>query len=268
MPELPEVECLRRSLEPGLVGRTIRRVIIRRRDIVSPAGAAGLLTGGTIETLRRHGKQLAVIDHRGRAVIVQLGMTGGLNLSDAVRHPPHTHVVWVLDSGARLRFVDARRFGRVRHEPEGPQGRWAGLGPDALSIRADVLRRALDGSGRPIKAALLDQRVLAGVGNIYADESLHAARIHPARAAGGLTRAEIRVLARKIRVILGRAIDLGGSTIRDYRDGAGQSGAFQGRHRVYGRTGKPCTRCGGVLESGRVAQRTTVWCPVCQAGGV
>lgn len=284
MPELPEVECLRRSLEPGLLGRTVVRVTVRRREvIVAPGDPCGgfsrhrgektparldhtlMLRGGRIESLTRHGKQLAIIDHRNHAVIVQLGMTGGLALSADVRHPPHTHVVWRLDNDTRLRFIDARRFGLVRAAPEGPPPLWADLGPDALSIRTGTLHAGLSGSHRAIKAALLDQRVLAGVGNIYADEALHRAGIHPARPACGLSRRAAGVLAGHIRRIFRGAIERGGSTIRDYRDGEGRRGAYQHRHRVYGRGGQPCVCCGGTLTQCTIAQRTTVYCPNCQA---
>ena len=264
MPELPEVECVRRSLEPGLIGRRVIRSTIRRRDIITPRGIIHPLAGGTIQSLDRHGKQLAIVDHLGRAVVVRFGMTGGLMLTGSSRHPTHTHASWLLDSGMRLRFIDARRFGGLVYAPEGPGALWAHLGPDALHIRADVLRRRLDGSRRAIKAALLDQHVLAGVGNIYADEALHAAGLHPARPAGSLGHAESQALAGAIRTILRSAVDAGGSTIRDYRDGAGRAGLFQNRHSVYGRGGLPCLRCGHVLEMGLIAQRTTVWCPVCQ----
>ncbi len=264
MPELPEVETVRKSLEPGLVGRTVLRAVVRRRDIITPRGTDRPLAGRTIRALIRHGKQLAIVDRSGCALVVRFGMTGGLTLSPSPRHPAHTHAAWLLDSGIRLRFIDARRFGGLVYAPEGPGPLWARLGPDALNIRADVLRRRLSGSRRAIKAALLDQHTLAGVGNIYADEALHAAGIHPVRPAGDLTPAEVRSLAGAIREILRAAVDAGGSTIRDYRDGTGQAGSFQMKHTVYGRGGRPCTRCGCGLEQGLVAQRTTVWCPVCQ----
>lgn len=283
MPELPEVERIRRSLEPGLVGRVVVSVRVIRRDvIVAPGDPFGgfsrvrgvarpvrmdqsmLLVGGRVDSLLRHGKQLAVIDDRGRALIVGLGMTGRLDLSRVRPSPRHTHVVWTLDGGALLRFIDPRRFGLVRLAPEGPRSAWAGLGPDAATIRADLLAGALGSSLRSVKAALLDQGILAGVGNIYADEALHAAGIHPGRPARELGRAEIVSLAGAIRRVLAKAIVAGGSTIRDYQDGSGQAGGFQSQHRVYGRSGLPCMSCGGVLERGRIAQRTTVFCPRCQ----
>jgi formamidopyrimidine-DNA glycosylase len=286
MPELPEVETLRRSLEAGLIGRTVRRVSIRRRDVVAAPGDppggfarnrraprpapltdAMLLLDGEIRELRRHGKQLAIIDDRGRAVIVQLGMTGTLRHSSERNDPAHTHLVWRLDDGARLRFVDPRRFGLIRPAQDGPAEAWSALGPDALTIRGPALARRLRTGGRAIKAALLDQSVLAGVGNIYADEALYDAGLHPARPSASLDAGDAHRLARAIRSVLRSAIRCGGSTIRDYRDGAGEPGRFQRRHKVYGRGGLPCPRCGGVLDRLLIAQRTTVACPRCQVMG-
>ncbi|USO00044.1 MAG: bifunctional DNA-formamidopyrimidine glycosylase/DNA-(apurinic or apyrimidinic site) lyase [Phycisphaeraceae bacterium] len=283
MPELPEAETLRRSLEPALLGRTVERVTVRRRDvIVAPGDPAGgfsrqradtkpvrfprelLLAHGRIESLTRHGKQLAITDHRGHAVIVHLGMTGSVTCAASPKHPPHTHVTWQLDDGSTLRFADARRFGLLRLAPDGPAEHWARLGPDALTIRAAALHGQLTDTLRPIKAAMLDQHVLAGVGNIYADEALHAAAIHPARIAASLHCDEARALARAVRRVLSAAISQGGSTIRDYRDGSGRPGSFQSRHRVYGRAGLPCLACGSALERCLLAQRTTVFCPNCQ----
>lgn len=286
MPELPEVETLRRSLESGLIGRTVRGVTVRRRDVVAapgdppggfsrsrgvftpaPLDDAMLLVGGVIADLRRHGKQLAIVDDRGRAVIVQLGMTGALRLSGDRDDPAHTHLVWRLDDGARLRFFDPRRFGLIRPAPDGPAEAWVALGPDALAIRGPALARRLRAGNRAIKAALLDQAALAGVGNIYADEALFDAGLHPARPSASLDAGDTERLARAIRAVLRSAIRRGGSTIRDYRNGAGAPGSFQHRHKVYGRAGLPCPRCGGVLDRLLIAQRTTVACPRCQTMG-
>lgn len=286
MPELPEVETLRRSLEAALIGRTVRRVTVRRRDVVAAPGDppggfarnrraprpapltdAMLLLDGEIRQLRRHGKQLAIVDEVGRAVIVQLGMTGTLRLSREPRDPPHTHLVWRLDDGARLRFIDPRRFGLLRPMPAGPDGAWRALGPDALTIRGPALAERLRSGARTLKVVLLDQSAIAGVGNIYADEALFDAGLHPARPAASLSPDDADRLARAIRSVLRSAIRSGGSTIRDYRDGAGEPGSFQHRHKVYGRGGLPCPRCGGVLDRLLIAQRTTVACPRCQAMG-
>lgn len=284
MPELPEVETLRRSLEPTLLGRTVASVRIIRRDIVAapgdpPGGFARqrtprtparlrkphLLERDTIGELTRRGKQLAIVGKTGRSVIVQLGMTG--SLTHSAEHdpaPPHTHVVWTLDDGSRLLFTDPRRFGLVRLAPEGPAPIWEHLGPDALALRAGDLHARAVRTHRAIKAALLDQRFVAGVGNIYADEALFASQIHPARPAHQMTDDDAKRLAAAIRRILRQAIARGGSTIRDYRDGSGNPGSFQRRHKVYGRADQPCTRCGGRLLGTQIAQRTTVFCSVCQ----
>jgi len=286
VPELPEVESIRRSLEPGLVGRRLERAEVRRRDVVvapgDPAGGfsrqrAGaprrpvpipdelLLIGDTVEALDRRGKQLAVLGRRGGAIIVQLGMTGWVHLAEpGTDAAPHTHVEWAFDDGRVLRFVDPRRFGLVRLCPRGPAEAWAGLGPDALTVRARALADRLARTDRPIKAALLDQGVLAGVGNIYADEALHAARVHPCARTGLLDRETVTRLAACLRRTLRAAIEGGGSSIRDYRDSQGRPGSYQTRHNVYGRAGEPCRRCGSPLERALVAQRTTVFCPVCQ----
>jgi formamidopyrimidine-DNA glycosylase len=301
MPELPEVETLRRSLEPGLVGRAVVRVRVLRRDMVSgpgdPAGgfsrASGsptpvrlapswLLAGETIHGTDRRGKQLAIHADTRRAhesaaasappdagsspaIIVQLGMTGTVALLEpGAPLPAHTHVLWTLDNGVRFAFSDPRRFGLVRALPEGTRDAWADLGPDALTIRGATLAAQLRNTRRPIKASLLDQRLLDGVGNIYAVESLFAARIHPETHASALNTAQAGELAREIRRILRAAIKRGGSTIRDYRDGSGTPGGFQRVHKVYGRADQPCTACKTPLQAARVAQRATVWCPACQ----
>ena len=284
MPELPEVETLRRSLEPALLGRTIASVRIIRRDIVAapgdpPGGFARqrtpcaparlrtqhLLRNDTVTELRRRGKQLAIIGDTGGSIIVQLGMTG--SLTHSAEHEPaptHTHVVWTLDDGSRLLFTDPRRFGLVRLVPEGPGAVWQQLGPDALALRAEDLHARSVRTHRAIKAALLDQRFVAGVGNIYADEALFAAQIHPGRSAHQMTNDDAKRLAAALRQILRQAIARGGSTIRDYRDGSGNPGSFQRRHKVYGRADQPCTRCGHPLLGTQIAQRTTVLCSVCQ----
>ncbi len=294
MPELPEVERVRASLEPGLVGRTVVSVAVDRRDVVvgpgdPPAGfsrqrgagarrpvrldPAWLLRGERVAGVLRRGKQLAIVSDA-RAVVVHLGMTGQLRLiTDGGGAGPtpagHVHVRWTLDNGSRVLFRDPRRFGGVwaltsRAELE---DRWSELGPDAIGISSTELKAAFTGVRASLKAAMLDQRRLAGLGNIYADEAAFAARLHPARPAGSLTDAELRRLAAAIRQTLARALAAGGSTLRDYADAEGRPGSAQLRHKVYGRAGRSCRRCRGVLTSATLAQRTTVWCPECQPGG-
>jgi formamidopyrimidine-DNA glycosylase len=237
-----------------------------------------LLAGGVVERLERRGKQLAVIASDGRAIVIHLGMTGQLLLAEAggagntARTPAdHVHVVWRFEgaSGApvRLLFRDARRFGGILaglSEGELHERVWSRLGPDALTVRAAELRAGVAGSARAIKAALLDQETIAGVGNIYADEACFRAGVRPGRACRGLGAGEVTRLASAVRLVLRGAIAAKGSTLRDYVTPSGEPGGARVRHLVYGRGGLPCVRCGTVLRTTKVAQRTTVYCPVCQ----
>ena len=287
MPELPEVESVRLSLLPHLRGRVILDIDARRRDTVTVVGpgakerplptrnaALYLLQGARVHTLRRHGKQLAILPEPGtheRVLLVHLGMSGQLfSLAPGAHfpNPTHVHIVWKLDSGARLVFRDPRRFGGVWSLPgvDALNERWALLGPDALTIGPRQLAERLARTKRPTKSALLDQRVLAGVGNIYADESLFLARISPLSIASSLPRDAVTRLARAIRAVLGKAIQAGGSSLADdsYFDADGKRGAFQLAHAVYGRSGKLCPACRTPLRSAQINNRTTVWCPSCQ----
>lgn len=279
MPELPEVETLRRSLEPHLLSRRIAAAVIHRRDFLilpgDPVGgfsrsrtaarpkrasAEHLLQGSRIVELRRRGKQLAILADDGRALVIHLGMTGQLLVGAPVR-PTHTHLSWMLDSGASLHFRDPRRFGHARFVPAFTDAFWNDLGPDALTASPEVLNTP---SRRAIKAVLLDQSILAGVGNIYADESLFRAGISPKRRADRLTPDQRTRLASVVREVLAEAITARGSTLRDYRDAQGQLGSAQLLHRVYGRAGLPCVTCGKTLVPARLAQRMTVFCRSCQ----
>lgn len=276
MPELPEVESTRRSLLPLLGGR-VTSVELRRADVVEGRRTpASLLEGSSILALHRRGKQLA-IEGTGGVVLVHLGMTGQLELwaqnsPGRPAHDRHTHAAWSLELGSPpglsglLWFRDPRRFGGLWTfaSMKDVHARWAALGPDALTISGEELARAIAGSKRTIKAALLDQSVLAGVGNIYADEALFRAGIRPGKLAARLTSERSERLAAAIRQVLGESIESGGSTLRDYRDAAGQAGSFQSRHRVYGRGGEACVTCGTRLAQTTIAQRTTVFCRNCQ----
>ncbi len=289
VPELPEVESVRRSLLPLVRGRVVVDVVLYRRDVViapgdpvggharqrKRAGACSpravssndLLHNARITDILRRGKQMAIITEPGRALVVQLGMTGTLERVSPDDQPDaHTHAVWTMDSGARFRFHDPRRFGGLRvFASRGElEAHWALLGPDALTIRGEELRSALAGSKRAIKAALLDQGVLAGVGNIYADESLFRSGINPRFRADRLSDEQVALLASSIREILTHAVSDGGSTLRDYADAEGKPGSYQSRHAVYGRGGLPCQTCGRMLATGLLVQRTTVWCRGCQ----
>lgn len=292
MPELPEVECVRRSLLPVLLNRRIAHVQLLRPDFLAfPDDDEGetdlsdaLLENLVVSDIRRHGKQLAVIagppkSNHPRVVIIHLGMSGQVLFTPPDAPFPqltHVHAIWTLSqpvaksrgeppAGAVL-FRDPRRFGGLwaLNSLDELSERWTELGPDALTIDPGTLAAGLNGSRRAIKAALLDQAVIAGVGNIYADEVLFQARIHPARPCLSLSTAETRLLAAAIPDVLTRSIESGGSTLRDYRNAAGESGTFQTKRAVYGRAGEPCVRCGTTLVSDTLAQRTTTWCPWCQ----
>ncbi len=273
MPELPEGETVRRGLARSIVGRRVASARLLRRDVLrtaSRSGQAALLAESTIKEVLRRGKHLAVVAEDGRALGVHLGMTGQLLVApigkpQAARD--HVHARWVFDNGSTLIFRDPRRFGGLWSYATLDAlrtARWAGLGADALHVTARQLELGLAGGRRAVKAALLDQGVLAGVGNIYADEALFRAGLHPCRVAGSLTDPEVSRLAESIRCVLREAVRAGGSTIRDYAGSDGSPGRQQERHLVYGRGGQPCVHCGTLLTAFLVAQRTTVACPRCQ----
>lgn len=288
MPELPEVESVRRSLLPHLRGQAVAAVDIRRADVITWEGLArpprlvrerdaGLLVGSRVSDVERHGKQLALVsgpDAGARVVVVQLGMTGQLFALAPGAHlpnPSHVHVVWRLASGARVVFRDARRFGgiTVLADRRALDERWSALGPDALTIQAAQLAEGLRSTKRAVKAALLDQKVLAGVGNIYADEALFRAGISPRALASRLGPERVARLAASVREVLGEAVGAGGSSLTDgtYFDADGNPGNFQARHAVYGRGGEACRVCGKKLREGSILKRTTVWCTGCQRAG-
>ena len=282
MPELPEVEHIRRTLQPLLVASVVTDVQLRRRDVVRQRGRVqprDLLLGATVCEVARHGKNLAIIAVDGRTLGVHLGMSGwlswleeGAGVSNGERPTDHVHCIWRID-GPRgrgvLRFRDPRRFGGLwtfGSPDEWRRKRLTSCGPDALTIKPAALIESLASSHRPIKAALLDQSVLAGVGNIYADEALFAAGVHPAMSAHRFARHPdlVREFCNQLRAILRQAIRSGGSTIRTYRGVNGDAGTYVRAHQVYGRAGEPCTRCSFALRSVQLAQRTTVFCPHCQ----
>ncbi|MAE67098.1 MAG: DNA-formamidopyrimidine glycosylase [Phycisphaeraceae bacterium] len=275
MPELPEVQAVRRSLAGHLVGRAVRRVHLRRRDVVrGPRRPADLLAGRRIADLRRHGKQLAIVaepqeDPERPCVCVHLGMSGSLRILPPGRAAAvdHAHLVWTLEDRQRLVFRDPRRFGGIwtfRDVDEMWTRRWSQMGPDALLMTPADLHARLARTRRCIKAALLDQNLIAGLGNIYVDELLHACGLHPLTVSHRIDRSQARRLVRSMRRLLDRATEAGGSTLRDYVDGTGQPGRFQNGHRVYGRAGERCQACGLSLSRIVVAGRTTVFCRSCQ----
>ncbi|MDP1793588.1 MAG: bifunctional DNA-formamidopyrimidine glycosylase/DNA-(apurinic or apyrimidinic site) lyase [Acidimicrobiales bacterium] len=275
MPELPEVETVRRDLAPFLTGRNVREVAITRDRAVRRQPHADFvagLRGRTLTDVGRHGKYLFVALDGDEALVAHLRMSGQLRAArPADERAKHTHVVMDLDNGTQLRFVDPRTFGELFLDKLGPDGRPSALrslGPDAVdpTLTSAALHDRLTQGRRAssIKAALLDQRAVAGVGNIYADEALFAARLHPLRPAASVTSAETGQLHKALRRILEAAIKARGSSLADYVDAYGGQGSFVRRHKVYARAGKPCTRCAAPIERSVVAQRGTHFCPVCQ----
>lgn len=286
MPELPEVEHVRRSIAARIVGARVERAVLLRADVCESfaagmrvkTGPRELFEGAVVVDVRRHGKQIAILANDGRAMCVHLGMTGHLAFVPASRSDnskPHTHVRWELTVAGKSRaapgkmvFTDPRRFGGVwtfQSFSELMDARWDQLGPDALTIESDHLIGRFKGSRRSVKAALLDQKVLAGVGNIYADESLFRSRIDPRAIAARLKPEPIRRLAATIREVLSEAIEAGGSTLRDFRDADGSVGSYQRNHSVYGRAGLPCPVCRSTLYGLVLAQRATALCRRCQS---
>jgi formamidopyrimidine-DNA glycosylase len=266
MPELPEVETVVRTLRPKVVGRTIVRVASLRRDIVTPAGVdlTERLTGRRVESLGRRGKRIIFELDGGERFFIHLGMTGQLTVtSPQAPVLPHTHMELDLDGPQRLRFRDPRRFGGVWWvgKDAAPD---AGMGPEPLDLRPARLFARLHKTTRAVKSALLDQTVVAGLGNIYVDEALFAAGIHPLAPANQLTPARVSRLNRAIKTTLRRALRHRGSTLRDYVDADGAGGSFQNLHRVYDRCGKPCPTCKHGIERIVLGGRSTHFCPACQ----
>jgi formamidopyrimidine-DNA glycosylase len=270
MPELPEVETLVRQLSRQLTGRRIRHVELRRPDVLwgDDRPACVLLRGRRITHVGRRGKRILLsLDDQAR-LIIHLGMTGRLMWAPADRpYATHTHLcLEFTDRKRQLRFVDPRRFGNVWITRA--DGRWIGpvpspLGPEPLEMTVGQFV-ALCRRRRAVKAVLLDQQIIAGVGNIYCDETLFRARIHPATRGDRLDRSTVMRLRRALRAVLSEAIQARGSTIRDYRQSDGSSGRFQNRHRVYGRAGLPCRRCRGTIDRMVLAGRGTYYCKRCQ----
>jgi formamidopyrimidine-DNA glycosylase len=290
MPELPEVEVTRRRIAPLLVGRTIAEVATTRPSyffLTPPARLRRALAGRRVESLARRGKYLvAALDDASRLVL-HLGMTGQLFSSAATsprllrasdrallapalqeRFVPdeHTHLrLRFRDRGAEVWLRDARKFGKVLWLPPGRSSeRLDRLGPDALDADAEHLFAASRGRRVAVKSWLLDQAVLAGVGNIYADEALFLSSLRPTRRAGRLTRGDCARLAAAVRSVLERSIESGGSSIRDYLAPDGADGAYQAERRVYDRAGEACYRCGGLLRRVVIGARSSHYCPRCQ----
>ncbi|MGZ8688217.1 MAG: bifunctional DNA-formamidopyrimidine glycosylase/DNA-(apurinic or apyrimidinic site) lyase [Gaiellaceae bacterium] len=274
MPELPEVETVRRGIAPVLEGGRIERAAILDPRLVRPFDpqlVAGELVGERVSTVERRGKYLVVRFEEGRALLIHLRMTGSLRhgLRGALGEDPHTRAVLSMDNGSDVAYRDVRRFGTWELFERGDVGPYlaARLGPEPLgpSFSANRLGARLHGRRAPLKSALLDQRTLAGLGNIYVDEALWHSRLHPLRPAGSLDGEEVRCLHRALRKVLRLGIERQGSTLRDYATPDGGYGSMQDEFRAYGRAGEPCDRCGAELERIVVAGRGTTFCPLCQA---
>ena len=272
MPELPEVETIVNQLRSHLLGRRIVSTWIGWERIVDRPPAEEFcqrLNQRIFSDARRRGKFLLFPFHSGDVLLVHLRMTGNLLLQPSSVEPDrHTHAVLTLDDGQRLHYRDVRKLGRLYlvDDPEELVGR---LGPEPLAadFDAEALAARLADRRARVKSLLLDQRVLAGLGNIYADEALFRAGIHPLRLGESLSAGEIARLHAAIRGVLREAITAGGTTLRDYRSATGQPGEFQERLQVVQRRGEPCPRCGTLLERIRVGGRSTHFCPRCQPAG-
>jgi formamidopyrimidine-DNA glycosylase len=270
MPELPEVETIRRGIEPHVVGRTIERVVVRDRRLRWPIARnfARTLTGRRIDAVGRRGKYLLLDVGDGR-VILHMGMTGRLSLL-APAHPlkKHDHLDLELSGGIVLRFNDSRRFGAALWWPGSQPSHvlLRHMGPEPLSddFGADYLFGLSRGRSAAVKNFLMDGRVVVGVGNIYAVEALFRAGIRPARPAGRVTREEYARLVAGTRAVLNDAIKAGGTTFRDFRDSSGEPGYFVTKLFVYDRAGKPCLKCGTPIKRVVIGQRSSYYCPKCQ----
>ena len=281
MPELPEVETVARGLRQAILGRRILSVTLGKTDFIAdPVALEQHLPGRRIEAVERYGKFMllrlsAEASANGNAgedtstqasLLVHLGMTGQMAPSPAEKPPEkHTHVCMLLDDGRELRYTDARRFGRIAYLTEAPLAReLTRFGADPLEITKEEFVKRIRNRRARIKALLLDQGVLRGVGNIYADESLWRAKIHPAQLGAKLNRKQAEALWSALREILRKAIAMRGSSISDFLDAEGKPGEYQLRHRAYGREGKGCHRCKTTIRRGIVAGRSSYFCPACQ----
>lgn len=283
MPELPEVETVARGLRATVLGRRILSVTLRKTDFIDdPSLIERHLPGRRIDAVDRYGKFMllrlseaqgeleksAQGDNAAAALLVHLGMTGHI-ASTAAAQPleKHTHAIFALDDGRELRYTDARRFGRLAYfSAEMLPAELEGFGVEPLLVTAEDFAARIGSRKSRIKALLLDQRVLRGVGNIYTDESLWRAKIHPAKLGSNLNKKQLGELRRTLQKILEKAIVMRGSSIADFTDAEGEPGEYQQHHRAYGREGKKCYRCGTFIRRAIVAGRSSFFCPKCQPG--
>jgi len=268
MPELPEVETIVRQLRRRIKGKTLASMRVHwRRSIEGRHGEfCRRLSGMTIASICRRGKYIGIEGTDGTFFTIHLRMTGKLVGEPAATDGKHLRVSFLFSDGTKLHFVDARKFGRLRLWPSKSRS-CPGLGPEPLEESAVLAVLSSLSTRRPIKSVLLDQAVLAGIGNIYADEALFAAGIHPLTPAMALNAGQQQLLARTIPRILKTAIGRRGTTLRNYRTVADQSGENQEHLNVYGRAGQPCFACGSVIEKIRIAGRSSHFCPSCQKLG-
>jgi formamidopyrimidine-DNA glycosylase len=269
MPELPEVETTVRGLAPVLEGRRIRRVLMRRPDLrrPMPQDLGQRLTGATVTSLGRSAKYGLIDTDRGDTMIFHLGMSGRWRI-DSTEELAHDHLILETEEGRTLALNDPRRFGSVDLVPTADLTEWPAfkaLGPEPLGpdFTADHLRQALAGRVASIKLLLLDQRIVAGLGNIYVCEALYESRIAPRNGGGLLSKPKLERLVAEVRTVLESAIEAGGSTLRDYARPDGELGYFSKQFKVYGREGESC-ECGGTVARYTEGGRSTFWCPKCQ----
>ena len=276
MPELPEVETVVRDLRPLLTGRTIKAVRQSRQKLRRPWLPVWNehVTGLRIEGTRRRGKWILIdLQHEAPSPLlrVHLGMSGQFTVVPAsTPEPDHLHVVFSLDDANELRLRDPRRFGSAEYFPDRAAletAMNADLGPEPFGIDVEHFRTAVRGTKRSLKAILLDQTIVAGVGNIYADEACFRAKLHPGRSGKSLTLGECDRLREAIEAVIEQAIASRGSTIRDYVGGSGLRGGFQNEFAVYGRTDEPCPTCETAIAVGRHSGRASHYCPTCQGSG-
>lgn len=282
MPELPEVETVARGLRRSILGRKILSISLGKTDFIDdPVALERELPGRRIKAVERYGKfmllRLSAAGANGNqghdnevteqaSLLVHLGMTGQMAPARAEQpREKHTHVCMLLDDGRELRYTDARRFGRMAYLTEAPLAEeLARFGADPLEVGKEEFAKRMRGRRARIKALLLDQSVLRGVGNIYADESLWRAKIHPAQLGAKLNGKQAETLRQALQEILRKAIVMRGSSISDFLDAEGEPGEYQRHHRAYGREGKFCYRCKSVIRRGIVAGRSSYFCPKCQ----
>jgi formamidopyrimidine-DNA glycosylase len=270
VPELPEVETICRLLAPVLTGRCIARVRALDKSVLTQGEPAfrALTEGKAITQVHRRAKLCLIELEGGATVAMHLKMTGRLFVAEATDPPPdRARLILELDGGGGLIFADMRRFGTCRAFAPGEIEAWdfyRKLGPEPLAIDAAGFAARFANTAQAIKAALLDQTVIAGIGNIYADESLFRAGIKPTAKANAISGERLRALHEAVQATLTEALAAGGSTIRDYRTPEGIEGAFQHHFNVYGRAGRPCPNCGKILTSAKIAARTSTYCPKCQ----